>query len=338
MTEHETKNPKPETRQHETPEEYSPRLKDIIARLTRAQERTAMGDEAFAKKHLPYSSTVWFRLKDGTYPPTQSPDKLAARLEVALRKFNARRQGRSVVLDGQKIHTFEHCERVFNAIDLARAATNENRGVLYLAPTGGGKSTLLRAIADKYESVLVEARESWRKSYYFALVDIATALEIPGCETLRGEHDAECAVISRLQEKQLVMCIDEGEYFGPRTINLLKLILNQSRTVIVLAAIPELFQRMSMSAWVESRQFCRRLQEVVKLSVISPDEVKEFITTPLEKPRETCVKIASEANIFGHFDLVKRTADLLVQEHPKGASHDDAMLVLQSARQMLKGA
>lgn len=318
--------------------EYPPRLKEVITRLTRAQERTGMGDESFSKKYLPYSSTVWFRLKDGTYPPTQAPEKLATRLEQSLRRFNEQRATRAVILDGQKVHQFEHFERVFRAIDQARAAVNENRGVLYLAPTGGGKSTLLRAIAERYDAVVMEARESWRRSYFFALIDIATALDITGVDQLRGEHDAERAVIARLNEKQLVLCIDEGEYFGPRTVNLLKLILNATRTVLVLAAIPEMYHRMTGRAWVESRQFHRRVQEVVTFQIVSPDEVKEFITVPIEKPRETCARIASEANIFGHFDLVKRVSDRIAEEHPKGCSHEDALACLEAVKLAMRGA
>ena len=308
----------------------------VLSDLCSIQDQIKQSDEDFARDHLNYSPTVWFRLKSGQYP-VKDLDKVFVTLAQDLRRLReelAIANKRGV----QTYHKFDHFTAVLKAITECRTKRNENRLVVYLADTGGGKSTLLNQVRKDFNGIIVEARESWRKSYFAACSDIALAAGASGA--FRGEHDAEAGLITALQTRRMVMGIDEGEYFGPRTINLLKLILNETETVIVLCAIPPLFDRWNQAAWIESQQLKRRTHVVIRCPLIQPADVSEFLAGKISlgtDHKAGCLAIAKAANDFGKYDLITRVMEDLVNGPSDNPTLADVEKTVDSVKKSLRG-
>jgi hypothetical protein len=256
---------------------YTPGQKDVLQQLRALQQQLGLTDAAFVREHLTVSATVWSRLNSGTYPADAT--SALVRLETNLRQLRVKLAKNAKLTGGRLFHHFAQQKAVIEAVTTCKLkpADDPNRFVGYLAPTGGGKTALGRELKVMHDGIYVEARESWRKSYFAALVDIGAAAECDMTEMSKGERFAEAEVLRRFCSNRRVLIIDEGEYFGPRTINLVKMLLNQTPTVVVLLAIPELFDRWQRASWQEARQINRRAEAIVELELITPAEVETFL-------------------------------------------------------------
>jgi hypothetical protein len=298
---------------------YSPGQADVLTQLRAEQARLGLSDGAFVQRHLTVSATVWNRLCNGTYPA--NPAAAFVKLEGNLRQLRLERTKAARLTGGRKFIALPKHQAVHDAVTSAKLkeADDQDRLVVFLAESGGGKTALARDLMLQHDGILVEARESWRDSYYAAARDIATAAEVSASELDQGKHAAETALLRRLRANRRVLIIDEAEYFGPRTANLIKLILNQTETVVVLLAIPVLFRRWQEKAWVESVQLNRRAVTVVG-DVVTNGDVRKFVDADGRvklEPGEAlaaCNAIAEAANAFGRYDTVKRVIDDLAEE------------------------
>lgn len=288
---------------------YTPGQLDVINELKRIQEDSGLADGKFASQHLTVHGSTWLRIKDGTYGA--DPSAALLKLEGNLRMLRIEQAQSSKLTGGGTFHRLTHQQEAINAVTTAKLkpAHDPDRLVVYLAETGGGKSALGRQLKLMHDGVLVEARESWRDSYFAALSSIALAAGVPEDELNAGKYRAECALLKKLKTNRRVLIIDEGEYFGPRTINLVKLLLNQTESVVVVLAIPAMFQRWQLRSWEESKQLNRRAHAVVNASLVLPDDVKLFLAahcTLGARAGEVCAMIAKAANEFGRYDTVTR--------------------------------
>lgn len=214
---------------------------------------------------------------------------------------------------------------------------------------GGGKTALGRQLKIQHNGILVEGRESWRRSYLAALCDIATAAEVREIDTLKraGEHALETALILKFNANRRVLIIDEGEYFGPRTINLVKLILNQSPTVVVILAIPQLYDWWQRAAWEQAKQINRRAEAVVVCLTVLPEDVQAFLggtgivieagqnQKPGQALQEACKLIAAAANEFGAFDTVSRIIEVIENDFEGVAKRADIEKAIVSVKKLL---
>jgi hypothetical protein len=132
--------------------------------------------------------------------------------------------------------------------------------------------------------------------------------------------DLEDAVISQLTRNDIVLAIDEAEYFAAPSINLVKLLLNRTRTVILLCAIPEAFDRWNSRHWHEASQLRRRTHSFIRHERVDPEHVKEFISTTELKPvtEKDCELISKAANQFGGYDFVVRTVNWMIDQAREG--------------------
>lgn len=288
---------------------YSESLKQVILELDLLQKESKKSDQEFARDHMDYSASTWFRLKQGSYT-VQDMDKveisLARNLRALQEELAMSRRGVSSVF-----YKLQHFEAALKAVKECRATKNENRLVVFLADTGGGKTTLCQQVRKDFGAITVQARESWRKSYFAACSDIALAAGAKGAWA--SEHQAENAMLSVLRARRQVLVIDEGEYFGPRTINLLKLILNETETVIVLCSIPDLYERWNRASWIESQQLKRRTHAVIQCDMIRPEDARKF-TAALNFDGSAGASLAAicrAANAFGKYDFLRRVVDEL---------------------------
>ena len=303
--------------------DYPAKLRAIITDLTALQTRTEKSDALFARDHLSYSSSVWSKLQSFTY---DVKDLENVTIQLA---GDARRLNEELALSSRgaidKFIDLDHCSAVMKAVKQCRTKTNEDRLVVYLAPTGGGKSTIAKQVRKEFNGTLVNAAESWRKNYMAVLKDIALAAG--GNAQFHSEHDGEIEVIRLFRARRGVLIIDEGESFGPRTINLIKKILNETPTVVLLCTIEQFYQSWNKAAWVQALQLKRRTHVVIRCPLITPKDVAEFIPAALkfdvESQKPACILIAAAANAFGKYDFVSRIMTDLADEGPALIAADD---------------
>jgi type II secretory pathway predicted ATPase ExeA len=209
-----------------------------------------------------------------------------------------------------------------DAVKLADREPN-NRLVVYLAPTGGGKSTLAHRLGELYPGgvVLAEATEPWRRSYFAAARDLARAAGVK--EDLNGATQAQDALIEHLRTTRQRVVIDEAHYLGPSTLNLLKAILNLTPSTVIVLAIPELWKRMESAAWKEAEQLKRRTAAKIEVPGLTAPDVGVFLKDRLpgcESAKDWKGIVADcleAANRFGLLDTLERVSDLVREQAPK---------------------
>jgi hypothetical protein len=313
---------------------YTPGQLDVLTQLREIQQTAGMSDAAFVQKHLTVSSTTWSRINSGTY----SADAAAAfvKLENSLRQLRIERAHASKLTGGGAFHSVPWQQSVVVAITEAKLkpADDCERMVAVLAPHGSGKTRLARELKIMHDGILVEASEPWRGSYYAALCDIGVAAGLTEAELGKGVASAQRAVLRRLRANRRVLIIDEGEYFGPAATNLLKLILNQTPTVVVLLTLPILFERWEKTAWAEAPQLIRRCEAVVESQLITPDDVLKFaagrVTVTGTSPKAAWAVVAKAANDFARFSLVVRVVASLERDGGEATAEKIATAVTQA--------
>jgi AAA domain-containing protein len=311
-------------------------LDDLKAR----QEKLGLTDKVFSAEHLSYSETVWYRIKtddEKTKQPlyfsmVKDPETVLMQLRLNLRELERQMAIEARTARGA-FHEFADFAAIFKAVRQCKNKGLQSpvRLVTYLADTGGGKSALCSQLALTMKARVVESRECWRNSYFVAARDIAAAV---GLDTDKLWTPAECedALKAQLRARKTVLAIDEGEYFGPRTINLVKFILNQTPTVIVLCAIPEAYERWSQRSAHEALQLQRRTHKLIRQEKITPDEADRFLEDiALNGDRKSAaVALAGAANQFGRFDLIARATEELRGERNVGV--DDVQKAIARVR------
>lgn len=318
---------------------YTPGQCDVLAQLNALKTQLGLSDAEFVRRYITISSTVWSRVNSGTYPAGVA--SVFVKLEGNLRQLRIQLAKNAKLTGSVAFHVFTQQQAASDAVTTCKMkpVDDPNRFVAYLAPTGGGKTALARQLKVEHDGILVEGRESWRTSYNAALVTIGTAAGVPESELVKGVRFAETALLKRLNSNRRVLIIDEGEYFGPRTINLVKLILNQTPTVVIVLAIPELFDRWQKAAWEEARQINRRAEAIVELELVTPEEVATFLATRVtlaSDAKQVAGVIAKAANEFGHYDLVTRVVQQLATDSEgERVTLEDAQQAIRCVRRLL---
>ena len=287
-------------------------------------------------RDLSMSDVQWSQVKSGKYHVQISQarwDKIMDNLAIDLSKMQRKM---ALALRAGPTHFVElkNFTAIFNAVDecLAKAANNPNRFIPYLAPTGGGKSCLALELASRFNAVVVQARKSW-KSYYNAVKDIAIAFGLNRAKASWNVTDIEDLLIGELRRKNYTLVIDEGEYFSAEILDLFKLILNSTGTVIVCCVIPDSYDKWNAKHSHQADQIKRRTHVLIQLESIEPDVVEKFIK-PLHiegNPTHFATLLAKAANRFGAFDFIARVIDRLREETDITISQFEKAIAIEQA-------
>ncbi|MDD2763458.1 MAG: hypothetical protein PHE83_05730 [Opitutaceae bacterium] len=320
---------------------YTPGQHDVIAQLRQIQEELKFSDSVFTTKHLTVSSTTWYRIKNGSYAADINAAVL--KLERDLRNYRLECAQAQRLTGGRPFIALPSQGAVLDAVTICKLkpADDPQRLVVYLADTGGGKTALGRQLQIQHNGVFVEGRESWRRSYLAALCDIALAAGVREVASLRakGEWEVEQALFARLNANRRVLIIDEGEYFGPRTINLVKEVLNFTPTVVVILAIPALFNWWQRKSWEQAQQINRRGEAILPADPVDADDVAKFLraekVTLSGDMKSCCAEIAAAANTFGLYDMVLRIAKILREEYDAQAGAAEVRQAIAAAKRLL---
>jgi hypothetical protein len=281
----------------------------VVDALAKHQAAMELSDGVFAREHLSYSEKTWLRIRKGEYwAMVQDGRKVIDDLSQDLGRLERLLAFRGRFAAVSYVRTTETAA-VMAAVDacLRKPVRNPDRAVVFLAPTGGGKSALCGELVRQAGARMVEARKSWLRSYFAATRDMAIACEVSIKKCLMPD-DMEEALLRRLNSFRQVIAIDEGEYFSPTTLSLLKLMLNKSPVVIVLCATPDAYESWNRKGGDEAWQFRRRTHAVIQCEPITPKLAAQFFRHVHLAPTDgACAAEAARfANTFGHYDTLTR--------------------------------
>lgn len=275
---------------------------EVILHLKKLQGNVS--DNVFAKQ-LQVSGTTWLRVKNTTYQGNHQTvwKKLQTDLQRLIANEEMRREELGEILE------FSYCKDVALAIDCAKGE-ERNRLVVYLSPTGGGKSILAEYLTRKFPTAIrVEATETWRKSYYAPIAKISQAIGIDAVHW--SSIGAESELLTKLNENPRIIIIDEGVYFSPASLNLLKAILNHTDCIIVILSLPVLWERMKKKNWEETEQLRNRLIGIIEAKKLALKDVRLAAKSTLPNwttlgPDQTRAEtlLQQAANTFGLWNTI----------------------------------
>lgn len=276
--------------------------------------RLGLNDSQFAQR-LRVSPASWSTMRDGTYA-AQNKTPMLERFEAALAQLADQAAVSAVRGPRGGVVELRHIRAAVRAVKRA-AGEPRNRLVVYLSRTGGGKSTLAQHLAATYldSCVVVQATETWRDSYYAALLTVARALGIT--EGIGSARAAELAVIDALALAPRILVVDEAHHGGKAALNLLKLILNVCpETRVVALAIPQLWDRMQQANAQEAAQLRSRTCAKITVPDVGPEDCAAFLAAKMPgysalngDEKQAVAAACDAANRFGLFDTLQRLCD-----------------------------
>lgn len=164
----------------------------------------------------------------------------------------------------------------------AMTSTSPARCVIVEGASGMGKTSALTVIRRVYgpRLVVLEATTAWDDRPNAFLVALLTALG--DAAPPAGQAARLTRAVARLLEGRKCLCLEEAHHLGPRCLNVLKTLLNMTKSEAILFAIPTLLKRLEHAAYEEARQITgNRLAERVKLTKINPADVLTILTRRL---------------------------------------------------------
>ena len=290
------------------PDQIDTKNHPLVKALAAHQERLGISNKRFSNRYLNCSDATWSLFKSGNYPG--SAENWLEKWPGVLEQLNDEAAAMKEIGGDQTIVDFP--EHRAAALALRRCARHpQNRLVVYLAVTGGGKTTLTQKLGETYggQLVRVEATECWRHSYLSFLNAICEALGISGPidSAFLRKSEAEEAAREELTRRPRILAIDEAHYAGPAALNFFKLLLNTTMSRIILLAIPQLWRQMSAKASEEAAQLRRRTAAKIVVQEIRRADAQLFLSTKmggysaLKDDGKEAVRLCTEAaNRFGY--------------------------------------
>lgn len=164
------------------------------------------------------------------------------------------------------------------AITSAMREEGTRRLVLMVGEPGAGKTTAARLAAGRFGGrvILAEADETWKENVGAMLGGLLRAL---GVTELPTTHEGrKNLLVERLRVTRRCLVIDEAHHLGPRTLNLVKTLINQTPGEIVFLCLPTLWRRLESQAYDEARQLTtNRLCERIALQGVSKQDAARFV-------------------------------------------------------------
>mgnify|MGYP005851965893 CR=1 FL=1 len=169
-------------------------------------------------------------------------------------------------------------QRLATALAEAMRESSNRRLVLVTGEPGMGKTTAARLVAGRWGQrvVLAEAEETWRDSISAMLGGLLRALGVR--QLPMSAADRLEAVRARLCSSRTALIIDEAHHLGPRALNLVKTLINQTPGEFVFLCLPTLWRRLETQAYEEARQLTtNRMIERIALEGIGQGDAARFL-------------------------------------------------------------
>jgi hypothetical protein len=235
----------------------------------------------------------------------------------------------SAILDNEALTSSVKSKTILplSHITAARDALNmafsedRNRIVIVLADTGGGKTVIADSIRRDFASrtAIVEATEAWRKSYLAGIHGISRAcgIENPKNNTRIADYE----LTEELKARPRIIVIDEGNYFGGACLNLVKSICNQTKSIVVILAMPVLWKFITRASQQEARQLRNRAAAILEFTTVRKADVAQALAASIPNwetlngtASRAAAAVTESANAFGLWNTVFSIADFINQE------------------------
>jgi hypothetical protein len=155
---------------------------------------------------------------------------------------------------------FANVIAVKQAIASALQEESIKRFVCIEGQSGTGKDAAIHALQRTWPNIIavVEAHELWRESNALPMADILTALSSK--RRSEGVDPLPCPLFpsqrmlvirAELTRRPIVLLINEAHHCGPRGLNFVKWIINNTQTVVGFFCAPILLQRLLKSGFEE---------------------------------------------------------------------------------------
>lgn len=312
---------------------YTPEEQEIIDGLKACQDQLKLTNEDFATEFLKtYTVSTWSKLKRGEYE-AKNRSKTMAELKSALTSIRRRIVRQLKATQGETYYELDVFSAMFKAVKECLEKKGENRLIFYVAQTGRGKSRFISELETRQTVTSLRANEPWSGSYYFAVMDILEALEVTG--KFNSAWAARREMLEKMRSRVEVLAIDEGNYFGPKSINLVKDILNETEWTVFIALTPERFAAMKRH-YVEWSQLQRRIHRTFRAEALTAADVGQFLHDAglNGDTKSASLELLKAANEFGGFDFINRVTKRLGQEveaaHPTLADVKAAIVYVKA--------
>lgn len=297
----------------------SPEQQSVVDNLVALQEemkakRGRMTDEQFVKLlRIGGGASRWSVIRSGKYwDQVKNQGTIFADLRRAFERYQANYQY-SLKFEGKTFVENDAAMAVLEAVKecAAKPFSDRKRIVVYLAETGGGKSMLAWQLQTQFQAIVATASAGWKTaSGWKALIDICR--QLPFCvPTTSHRAPLEALLLSQLQGDQYILVIDEAEYFGKGIIDSFKKFINESKTVIVILAIPEAYRKWNALYPMEARQLATRTHAIFDGSHITSDMAIPFLERLKWRAEadklESAAFVTSQANLLGGLELIDTT-------------------------------
>ncbi|MBK8255606.1 MAG: ATP-binding protein [Polyangiaceae bacterium] len=222
-------------------------------RLTNSQFATRYA--AYVGSHKSWEHRLLPRKWDELKPATWLPK---------LRKFVALLDGASQDLDiFSTLPIVRHAEYLYETL---QSRTNDRRCAMLIGTQGTGKSMALRHVqrSNKFAPVFVSANETWKDSRMRIATALATAVNASVSTSASGTFQT---VVENLKASPITLLIDEAHEGGVLLMKLVKTIINETQSRIMLAVYPTAWNRLingANDAYAEAQQLLRRTWRPVK--------------------------------------------------------------------------
>lgn len=192
------------------------------------------------------------------------------------------------------------------------------RFILVEGDTGTGKSSARRLLIERYgQRILwIEAADIWNDNPNAMLGELLRALGVKEIPTLATDRLRK--ILDRLTETRVCIFIDEFHHLGPRCLNTVKTLINQSPCEFVGLAMKTLMKRIERDAYEECRQLTgNRLAERITLEVRESDIVK-IITKRVQAPAAADLKqilrmLTDRASKYGNLAFVRDVCTRVIE-------------------------
>lgn len=303
------------------------RLDALKSAISKAEVRE-LSDADFAARYLPFSSTTLSRIYNSEQPYMGNLNNMLDRLSVAEEDIYERIASARIAADSERAFVPTTVARATQSSVKRARDSKDRRIVVLLAPTGAGKSTIGKTLAAR-GAVYIEGRQSWRKSYKAFCADLARAAGRPLKTRDYNEHGAEERMLEALRSRDNTLYIDEANTLSRECVNALKLIVNATGTVIVIAAIPAMWDKLSAYAEDEVAQLVNRCQPILRYRGMTADDARPFLEGCglSDDDLGKCLPMIVEAaNEFGAYKAVVSWADDLRDDEKPTAAGVERML------------
>jgi hypothetical protein len=238
-------------------------LHRLIGRAEAFQQATGLTHAQFSTRYAEFvgSHKSWeFRLVARKWDEL----KLATWLPK-LRKFVARIDGAS-----QETEIFDALPIVKHAnylFDTLQTRANDRRCAILLGPQGTGKTLALRHVqrSNKFAPLFLSANETWKDSRMRIAAALAGAVNAPLTSSASQTfHNA----VDVMRASPVTLLIDEAHEGGVLLMKLVKTIINDTGSRIMLSIYPTAWNRLlngANDAYAEAQQLLRRTLRPVKM-------------------------------------------------------------------------